>query len=141
MRILRPMQILTAGAAIAVLAGCSGGSAIAPNSASPKTGAPFLVGRVSDVLSPIGQLKIDSAGAYHFMNRYSCPATGLIAYMSDEYHWVINIYAGKFNGQSPCGRIGSVANGTAGGIRHPAGLYVHQRPTISTLRPLAAIIS
>jgi hypothetical protein len=119
MQIPAPLQALSAAAAIALLAGCSSGgsSAIAPNPVSPKGGAHFLMGRVPSVLSPIGQLKINTQTGRHFVSHYSCPANGPIKYMSDFNNSVINVYAGKFAGQAPCGQITT-------GLLNPDGMYV-----------------
>ncbi|HEY5096292.1 MAG TPA: hypothetical protein VII69_14360 [Candidatus Eremiobacteraceae bacterium] len=119
MRIPTQLQTLSFAATIALLAGCSGGGtyAIAPKPASQQGGAHFLMGRVPSVLSPIGQLKISNQTSHRFVGHDSCPASGPLKYMSDFNNSVINIYAGKFAGQAPCGQITS-------GISFPDGLYV-----------------
>jgi hypothetical protein len=88
MRIPTPIQALSAAAAITLLVGCSGSSAFAPKPASPHSGARHLMGQ------PLA-------------GYYSCPATGSIEYVSDFKNNIINVYAGKFAGQAPCGQIGS----------------------------------
>jgi DNA-binding beta-propeller fold protein YncE len=96
MRFLTPLKVRSAAAAIALLAGCSGSSAIAPKPVTPQGGAPSVGGRVSIV------------------NHYSCPATGRIVYLSDSNNNIINIYAGKFHDQAPCGQLTSGLNGPYG---------------------------
>jgi hypothetical protein len=98
MRILTSLQAFGAAATIASLVGCSGGSAIAPNPASPQS--------------------INARTPHHFESFYACPATGPIKYVSDPRNNVINIYVGKFAGQSPCGQIASSK------FNGPAGLHV-----------------
>ena len=119
MRILNPLQTLSAAAALALLTGCSGGgsSAIAPKPISPQGSVRTLMGHVPSVLSPIGQLKINTNTGRHFVSHYSCPATGPIKYMSDFNNSVINVYVGPFAGQAPCGQITS-------GLLNPDGMYV-----------------
>jgi hypothetical protein len=55
----------------------------------------------------------------HFIGRAACPLTGPIKYVSDALlaHSVINVYAGRFAGQAPCGQIVS-------GLNSPVGLFV-----------------
>ncbi|HEY5096271.1 MAG TPA: ice-binding family protein [Candidatus Eremiobacteraceae bacterium] len=53
MRILTPLQALSAAAALALLAGCSGGSAIAPNPSTPRGFIPMTMG---GIVAPVGQL-------------------------------------------------------------------------------------
>jgi hypothetical protein len=97
MRNSNSFQTLSAIAALALLTGCSGGgtSAIAPKPSLPQRYAQRVV------------------------SRYACPSTGPIEYVSDALntHSVINVYAGKFAGQAPCGQITS-------GLDSPNGLFV-----------------
>jgi hypothetical protein len=118
MRIPTPIQALSAAAAIALLAGCSGGSsAIAPMPASPQYDAHSSMGRVPAVMGLMGMLKVNADSGQHFKSYYSCPAKGPIKYVSDYNNSVIDVYVGKFAGQAPCGRITS-------GLGAPWGLYV-----------------
>jgi hypothetical protein len=55
----------------------------------------------------------------HFKSFDSCPATGLIEYVGDFNNNVIEIFAGNFNGQQPCGMLTS-----ANGLLNPQGLMV-----------------
>jgi hypothetical protein len=94
-RVLTPLQALSAISALTLLAGCSGnGSSIAPK--------PTLV-----------SLHVGGQN----VSYYSCPATGPIEYVSDAGNSVIDIYAGKLAGQAPCGQIVS-------GLNQPQELYV-----------------
>ncbi len=92
------VTLFTVGAAsaIAVLAGCSGGSsALAPGPATPQgTAHVRLVER-----------------------HFACPATGAIEYVSDGPNHTVNVYAGSFAGQAPCGQI-------TVGLTFPSGLFV-----------------
>jgi len=101
MRFLIPLEMLGAAVAIAFLAGCSGGSAIAPKPVLPQGGDSFFSTR-------IGQ---------HYVSHYSCPATGPIKYVSENANNVVDVFVGKFAGQAPCGQITS-------GLLSPWGLYV-----------------
>jgi hypothetical protein len=98
------LQALTAGAAIVLLAACSlgGPSAIVPKPASPQRSVHSAVGRMPQ---------------HHFKSFYRCPANGTIEYVSDYNNSIVDIYAGKFAGQAPCGRITSRLNS-------PWGMYV-----------------
>ena len=97
MRILQS-QGLIAASAIVFLAGCSGGaySSVAPKPASVQR------------------------AAHHFASFYACPAQGPIKYVSDFNNNLIDVFAGKFAGQSPCGQITSVLNS-------PWGIFVEPR--------------
>jgi len=116
-RILMQRQILCAVTAIALVAGCSGGTAIAPNTASPQAGARFLMGRPPLAVSPIAQLKFISSAGHRVLGRYACPAKGPIKYLAVATNDIIYAYVGKFAGQQPCGQITS-------GLIEPQGLYV-----------------
>jgi hypothetical protein len=99
------LQALSAVTALALLAGCSGHgtSAIAPKPAAPNGHAQILTQSARNPQSLVGY--------------DSCPANGQIEYASDTLHSVIDVYAGNFAGQPPCGRITS-------GINNPIGLHV-----------------
>ena len=101
MRSLTYVQPLSAAAACILFAGCSGGSAVAPK--------PL----------PLGGASHFGARTHHpYVSFDACPATGQIAYVSDAKNNVTNIYAGRFNGQGPCGQIASATLNT------PEELYV-----------------
>jgi hypothetical protein len=116
MRILTPFRTLSAAAAFALFVGCSSGAAIAPTPASPQASLRILNGQVPGVLNEIGSLNITTQ-ANRVVGHYSCPLTGPIVYVSDQLDNAINIFAGKFAGQAPCGQLTS-------GLRVPNGLYV-----------------
>jgi hypothetical protein len=104
-----------------MLAGCSGATSIAPKLAVPEHYAHSFMDSVPSVLSPLGMLKVHpNMHRSHFKSFYSCPATGQIEYISDYYNDVIDIYAGNFNGQAPCGMITS-----ANTLGAPQGLFVN----------------
>ena len=76
------------------------------------------MGRIPAAVSPLGMLKITMNTGIHFASFDSCPATGTIEYISDFNNSVINIYAGNFAGQAPCGQIT--------GLTNPQGLFVRK---------------
>jgi len=98
MKTFKILLPLAAAGAITMLAGCSGGS---PSSIAPVPTAP--------------------AHAYRFASHYSCPATGPIKYVADFVFNVVDIYAGRFAGQAPCGQIASSS------LNGPAGLFVQSK--------------
>jgi hypothetical protein len=116
----RLLQLLGSAAAIALLAGCTSGTVIAPKPAVPLDHAHTHMALMSAVAGPLGMLRVQlSTGRRHFRSFYSCPATGQIEYISDFNNDVIDIYAGNFNGQAPCGMITS-----ANTLGAPQGLFV-----------------
>ena len=98
MRIVTPLRVLSAAAAIALFAGCSG--------------------RTSLAVSPIAELSLYVRTGTHIIGHYACPAMGSIVYVSDATNSIINAYTGEFAGQAPCGQIFSRSLG------RPIGLYV-----------------
>jgi hypothetical protein len=88
MRPCTQITILSAAASLALLFGCSGAGTLVkvPTAASARA-----AGRV--------------ATNRHFLSYYSCPAAGRLVYISDYNNNLINIYAGKLQGQAPCGRL------------------------------------
>jgi hypothetical protein len=120
MRIPTPIQALSAAAALALLAGCSSGSAIAPTMSTPQ-GHVHSMGHGSSVLNPVGMLKLAQhpITQSHIASYDSCPATGRLEYVSDASNGAVDIFAGGFtSGQTPCGVIS--------GLSEPQGLTVHQ---------------
>jgi hypothetical protein len=99
MRVLNSLHALGATAAIALIAGCSGAafSTVAPPPTHPQGSS--------------------HQSARHCATYFACPATGAIEYVSDYVNSVIDVYAGKFASQAPCGQITS-------GLNHPAGMFV-----------------
>ena len=57
MRILTPLQALSAAAVLALLAGCSGGSAIAPRPSTPQGYVHMTTGGIVGAVGPMAQLK------------------------------------------------------------------------------------
>ena len=108
---------LSAAAAIGLLAGCTSGSTIAPKPAVLESGAQLPMDRVAGVFKPSGLAGISIRPARHFTAFDACPATRTIEYVSDYNNGVIDIFAGKFAGQKPCGMLTS-------GLSGPSGLYV-----------------
>jgi hypothetical protein len=105
MRILTRVQALGAAAALTLLAGCSGGAAIAPQGSTAQSRAPSIIGPGS--LGPEGMLavSIHNTIGYRGASFNACPATGLIEYVSLPGDGTINIFAGNFKGQTACGII------------------------------------
>jgi hypothetical protein len=87
MKALSLIQAVCAGTAVALLVGCASGSAISPGLASKKVGS---------------HVRIDHKAGY-----FTCPAQASLRYVSDVINSVINVYVGRFAGQSPCGQIPS----------------------------------
>jgi hypothetical protein len=73
--------------------------------------------RIPVAVSPIVLLRVNTHTGYGIRSHYLCPAKGYIKYMSDYNNNVINVYTGKFAGQTPCGQITS-------GVLGPQGMYV-----------------
>jgi len=119
MRIPTPIQALSAAAALALLAGCSSGSAIAPNMTKTQGHVHSMAGgRVPAAVAPMTLLKVNmNAGGGHRVSFNNCPATGTIEYISDFNLSQIRIYAGNFAGQAPCGTL-------TNGILNPQGMIV-----------------
>jgi hypothetical protein len=122
MRIFTPLPLLSTLATMVFLAACSGSTATAPKPASPQGGAVLRIGRVSSVFNTFGQLNINTQAGRHLKSYYACPAKGQIVYVSDTN--MVNVFAGNFAGQHPCGRLTS-------GVQTPYGLYV--QPTTHDL--------
>jgi len=117
MRASTSIKGLSAATALALLAACSGTSAVMQKAESPQPGANFRMGHVPAVLNQFGQVTISSRTDQRMASHYSCPATGPIKYASDSRNNIINVYVGRFAGQAPCGQITS-------GVVAPQGLYV-----------------
>ena len=118
MRILISIQALCAALALALLVACSTGSTIAPKPSAPQSHIRSQMSRIPIALSPIGLLKVHLGAGRRFRSFDHCPTTGDIEYISDFTNNVINIYSGKFVGQSPCGQL------SGHGITLPQGVFV-----------------
>jgi hypothetical protein len=121
MRIPTPIQALSAAAALALLAGCSSGSALAPKPAG-LAGHGITMGHQGSSLSnPVGQLALTKHGISnnHKVSFNACPATGAIIYVSDASNGQVDIFKGSnlTVGQTPCGLLS--------GMAEPQGLDVH----------------
>ena len=113
-------QLLAAMTTITLLTSCSAGgtSSIASDPASQQRGAPSLAGRMRFAAGPLALINIGMHTGHHFTSFYACPAIGPLVYVSDGTNNVINVYAGRFAGQAPCGQLASSL------INFPYGLYV-----------------
>jgi hypothetical protein len=105
MRILTPLQALGAAAATALLTACSGTSAIAPEPSTPQGHTLPMMRSGTSVLNPIALLRLVRKAGYHGSSFNSCPTFGHLEYVSDAGDNTVNIFAGKFAGQAPCGII------------------------------------
>jgi len=120
MRCPRAVQALSAAAAIASLAGCSSGSAIAPKPLTLHGIAHVAQSqRETSVVAPLDQLTLGlrARPRYRGASFNSCPPSGFIVYVSDAGDNTVNIFAGHLAGQSPCGIIT--------GFDDPQGMTVH----------------
>lgn len=102
MRVFNPLRVVGVTAAIALAAGCSG------------------VASSTVEMPPTHTQSGSHHSVRHYASYFACPATGSIEYVSDFLNSVIDVYAGKFASQAPCGRITT-------GLNHPAGLFVETR--------------
>lgn len=118
MRIPNSSQMLGAAAAIALLAGCSGGAGIAPKPSAAQGHVRSLMGRIPVAVGAIALLKVNLTTGHPFKSVDSCPALGNIEYISDFSNNVVNIYKGNFTGQAPCGQL------SPGAMLHPEGMFV-----------------
>ena len=116
MRIPTPIQALSAAAALALLAGCSSGSAIAPNMTKTQGHVLSMAQRIPAAVGPMTLLKVHMNAAIHKVSFNACPATGTIEYIADFNIGIVDIYKGNFSGQAPCG--------TLTGLINPQGLMV-----------------
>jgi hypothetical protein len=121
MRMTISFAALSAVASLALLAGCSYGSAIATTASTVQGhGFPAMSGRIPSVVNPAEMLKLRQTGApNHKASFYACPATGPIVYMSDFDNNSINIYAVPLRGHGPCGQLTA-----SSGLSNPEGLIV-----------------
>ena len=121
MRIPVPVKVLSAAAALALLAGCSNASAVTPTSSKIQSHTYLpMSGRIPSVVNPVEMLKLRPSGTpNHKASFYACPATGPILYVSDFNNSSINIYKVPFTGHGPCGQLT-----TASGLVNPQGLIV-----------------
>lgn len=118
MRIRSLFETVSAVAALALLAGCSGGpsSAIAPTNAWSQDVPHLAAARTSAVIG-LFAIHPGAGGGHRLRSFNACPAKGPIKYVSDYNNNVVFIYSGKFAGQSPCGQLTS-------GLLAPWGIYV-----------------
>jgi hypothetical protein len=119
MRIFSVFSALSAAVAFSLLAGCSGTpSTFASNPRSLQGGVHVAVGHMPSAWDRLHALRTPARNGRHFNSFNTCPAKGPIEYASDDTNNVVNIYAGKFAGQAPCGQI------TTSSFNFPYGLYV-----------------
>jgi hypothetical protein len=115
------VKVLSAVAALAMLAGCSNGAAILPTSTMMQSHRPLATsGRVPTLVNPVEMLKLRAFLAPNHQASFNvCPASGPLVYMSDGLNGNINIYKVPFSGQGPCGQLTA-----ASGLSLPFGLIV-----------------
>jgi hypothetical protein len=120
MRVFTVVRALSAAAALAMLAGCSGSPTLAPKPSGMQDLANAMMRQVPAPVGMFAALKLRPNSDHPYASFDSCPATGPITYISDYNNNVINIFAGTFKGQAACGAIsGSV-------VLEPEGLFVGQ---------------
>jgi hypothetical protein len=73
----------------------------------------------TSVLSPSAMLRLVRKPGYHGKSFNSCPTFGHVEYVSDVGDNTVNIFAGKFKGQAPCGIIT--------GFLNPQGMIVRNQ--------------
>jgi hypothetical protein len=102
---------------IAFLVGCSSATAISPEPLLQQDGDRSQVDRVHSPFNRLGALT-DNLGSKHaVIGHDNCPSSGPLEYVSDYTYDLVDIYAGKFAGQPPCGQI-------TAGITFPLGIFV-----------------
>ena len=116
MHLRTKIRTLGTAAAMMFVVGCSSGSALAPNPSTPRQHAHFLLGRIPVALDPMSILRVNLNSGHHFKSFNACPITGSLTYISDFNNSVINIYAGTFANQAPCGILT--------GLTNPQGMFV-----------------
>ncbi|HEY5096257.1 MAG TPA: hypothetical protein VII69_14185 [Candidatus Eremiobacteraceae bacterium] len=117
MRRFSVLAAVSVAAAMALLPGCSSGTAVPQKPPTLSSHMRSLASFIATSRSPLG-LHADNLNAGHQLKSfYTCPATISIEYFSDYKNNIINVFAGKFEGQIPCGKITDVTN--------PQGLYVN----------------
>ena len=122
MRIPTPIQALSAAAALALLAGCSSGSAVAPSMHNAPIQTHHVLPMNGHVPSVVGMASlIKGTTPRPGAGFNSCPATGTIEYMSDFGNSAIYIYSGNWSGQQPCG----IMTNATSGLVNPQGMTVH----------------
>jgi hypothetical protein len=119
MRFLKSITAANAAVSLAFLVGCSGSGAPAftTEPATFQSGAHGTIANVPAILSMRGLPNFRATTGHPYKSFFACPANGPIKYVADYNNNVINVFTGKFAGQSPCGRITS-------GLSSPWGLYV-----------------
>jgi len=119
MRILKSIAAAGAAVSLAFLVGCSGSgtSAIATEPTIAQGGAHTTIANVPAMMRTLGMPNFRTSTGHRYKSFYACPANGPIKYVADYNNNLINIFVGKFAGQSPCGRLTS-------GLLSPWGLFV-----------------
>ncbi len=111
------IQTLSAAVAISLITGCSFGLPIAQRTSAATESEQFF-GQRQSLDGRLGMHRWNAGIAQQPTLRYACPATGALEYFSDYKNNVINVFAGNFAGQSPCGIIT--------GLTNPQGLFVER---------------
>lgn len=107
MRRINPTNLLGAAVALALISGCTSSSTYAPKPS---------------------MLRQMTRPGYHGAGYNTCPAKGAIAYVSDQGDGTINIFAGNFHGQAPCGIL-TIGHYALNGLMVKSGdLYVTKGP-------------
>jgi hypothetical protein len=111
MRFLKAIQVAFAASAVALGSGCSNAPTQTPASFAAQSHTLGIMFRTG----------------YHGAGFNTCPATGLLVYVSDQTDGTVNIFAGHLAGQAPCGILTGFNNGE--GLMVSSGnLYVTKGP-------------
>lgn len=117
MTILTPQQKCVVIAGIALLAGCSSGTAISPEPPILRDSARSQANRDPIFFNRLAALTNSLGSKHQVIGHDNCPRSATLEYVSDYNYDLVDIYAGKFAGQPPCGQI-------TAGITFPLGVFV-----------------
>jgi hypothetical protein len=104
-------------AGVAFLVSCSNSTAIAPEPISSQFSTQFTIQQDHSRFNRLDALTNDLGSRHRVVGHDNCPPGGSLEYVSDYTYDLVDIYAGKFAGQPPCGQI-------TAGITFPLGVYV-----------------
>lgn len=117
MRFLRVIQVAFAAAAVALGVGCSSAPTQAPVPFAAQSNTRGIMFRTG----------------YYGAGFNTCPATGLLVYVSDQTDGTVNIFAGNLAGQAPCGILTGF-NGAQGLMVSSGNLYATQGPPLPKVK-------
>jgi hypothetical protein len=126
MRSLATLKRLSAASLLALFAGCSNGSSIAPDISSAAHGrVTHSTARIPSALNLISRRKLQQVDTVHRVAGFNnCPARGTIEYVSDAEFNMIYIFVGNWRNDFPCGTLTAGLSGPWGLTVHAHNLYV-----------------